>query len=36
VFDRCSQEEPPLADAKKGHFVACWKYDPAENHSPEG
>jgi peptide/nickel transport system ATP-binding protein/oligopeptide transport system ATP-binding protein len=36
AFHRCSLEEPPLEEAKKGHFAACWKYDPAENHSPEG
>jgi len=36
AFDRCFLEEPLSVEARKGHFVACWKYEPAENNSPEG
>jgi len=25
---RCSKEEPPLIEAKPGHWVACWLYAP--------
>jgi peptide/nickel transport system ATP-binding protein/oligopeptide transport system ATP-binding protein len=24
AFDRCSQEEPPLAEYRPNHFAACW------------
>lgn len=31
AFDRCSLEEPALKEARKGHYVACWKYDVKKN-----
>ena len=26
AMPRCSREEPPLVEAKPGHYVACWLY----------
>ncbi len=25
-FEPCDREEPPMVEAEKGHFVACWLY----------
>ncbi len=31
--DICKKEEPPLVEAEKGHFVACWLYSEKEKTS---